>query len=183
MKMTKQRIVLAAILGTGLLALGVDRFVLQSSATAPQAASAVTPVLAEPSLQEQALELARETLEESEVDSRPSLAGRLNETARQHALPDQPERDAFAPSLAWTAAMTVTEPVEAIDDGQVRRFKQRHTLNAVMTPGDRGVVVVNGQPLRVGGQIDGYTLVSVQGHSATFEGPAGLVVLKIDPSN
>ncbi|MEX0654498.1 MAG: hypothetical protein WD534_14780 [Phycisphaeraceae bacterium] len=181
--MTKQRKVLAAILGTGLMALGVDRFVLESSATTPQAASAVAPAVDTPSVQEQALDLAREALDESNVSQRASLADRLNETARQHALPDRPHRDAFAPSATWTDAIAPTEPVEAVDDDRARRFKQNHALNAVMTPGERGVVVVNGKPLRVGGQLDGFTLVSVQGQSATFEGPVGQVVLTIAPSD
>ncbi|MFA9477366.1 hypothetical protein ACERK3_03550 [Phycisphaerales bacterium AB-hyl4] len=185
MQMNKQQKILAAVLGTGLLALGVDRLVLDTSSTGPQAASAGATAAVEragaESMRSDAVDLAREALDEARAEPKASLAQRLSEASQQHDLSAEPGRDAFAPSESWMSDITPAREVEPKGDADARRFRQEHRLMAVMTPGDRGVVVVNGQALRVGQRVNGFLLIDVQRHSATFHGPGGQVELKLDP--
>lgn len=185
MQMNKQQKVFAAVLGSGLLALGVDRVVFDTPATGPHAAAAAAafvPALTASSTHD-VVALAREALDEAPAmgEPPPNLAERLNEVAQQHYLPPELGRDAFAPSDAWMTAIEPVREVKPTHDADARRFQQSHRLMAIMTPGGRGVVVVNNQAMRVGQRINGFTLTLIEHHQATFHGPSGPVVLKLDP--
>jgi hypothetical protein len=67
----------------------------------------------------------------------------------------------FAPSSAWVNSV---EPALARPD----QFEITHKLSAVMSSHNGGTAIVNGQFIRIGEIVDGFTLVSVGPRSAVF---------------
>lgn len=180
-KMNKQRAILAAVLGLGLTALSVDRLVLDSSQSGPQAAaaSAFAPVPSS-STAGQALETARVALGEAEAAADESLAQRIAAVADEHGVLRLPVRDAFAPGDAWQSNVEPDEPEQRARDVELQQFARNHQLMAIMSAGDRGVVVINGRPMRVGQQISGFLLVNVNHNTATFWRDGEQVSLKLN---
>ena len=58
-------------------------------------------------------------------------------------------------------------------------FMRKHQIKAVMVHGKISSVVIDDRYLFVGQKIDGFTLVSVNEHSATFESNNHRVVLTL----
>jgi len=101
-----------------------------------------------------------------------TLASRLEEMAAEYELDPLQVEDAFRPSTSWLPERPVEEPVSTDDwesAAEAARFIERHRLSAVMANGRAGYAIVDGKRLRIGQQLDGYTLVEVGPRSATLE--------------
>lgn len=179
MTFTKQQKVLAGILGLGVLAFGVDRFMLGGT-TEPAnvgasaygvspgsggrlAGGVVTPELTLPTPNEQ------------------SIARRLARYAEATSLDPHGVREAFVPSEAWVPRMAPKAETRApkVREDPRETFVAAHRLNGVAGSGQAAIAIVNGVPVRMGQAVDGCTLVEVTERSAVFTSPAGRVELRL----
>jgi hypothetical protein len=159
-KMTKERWVYAAVLGVGLLALIVDRAMLSpagASASTDLTPATDTPDLAAP---------PSDAEPAPSVPAAPPLAKRLE--------PDTPNwqlkiRDGFKAAESWLPAQQLTQEPETAAPDESEAFGTSHTLSAIHGHGTAvAVVVVNGKMLKLGQEIDGWTLTEIADLSAVF---------------
>ncbi len=86
--------------------------------------------------------------------------------------------DAFQPSSSWLTGRMETE-APAPDRSAAERFKQDHTLTAVMVTGSKGYAIIDGEFLLMGQQMDGFTLVAVGNRSVVLESTEARVELTL----
>jgi hypothetical protein len=144
----------------GLAALGVDRTLLRPQGGAHAASADWSPPPAA------AIEAANSAPVPPGEASAPRLAERLGRLAPEHPADLSQMRDAFALPGSWDAepAADTKAPVSPI-----ARFIRSHRLGAVVMEGPDSCVLVDDRFLRLGQQIDGFTLVTVGERSAVFE--------------
>lgn len=189
MKLTRERKILMAVLCLGGGALLVDRVLLEDGQTAPQSAAAEQAAFeahAPDAVSDETEGIMQATMALlSESAEEPMLNERLRETAVAHdASPLQP-RDAFAPSAAWrepeapepTAEPTSSDPASAKEVAE--RFRAQHRLDAIMAEGIAGLAIINGRAVRVGQQVQGFTLKRVGQRAAVFTDGMVEVELKV----
>lgn len=179
-QLTKQQKILAGLVGAGLCAVIVDRvFLAEPVAGADEAeASAVAEYAAgTPENHAAMTTLASDFKQATGVEG--TVAHRLQTYAAGHGVDSVKARDAFRPSEAWVMPAAATVEAEKPKDDPVARFAEAHRLMAVMGSGDRAVAIVDGQPMRVGQRLDGFTLVQIRSRAAAFAAPAGRVELKL----
>jgi hypothetical protein len=176
MTLTRKRKIYLTILAVGLVALGIDRLVLlparseaRPAPTAP--ASAATPAADVP------VAPAPET---PPVDSaslaapaRITIADRLDRLAEARGYDLTGLPNAFAPSSTWFDVDAAPRVSTA------SRFRQEHTLNAVMAGDGDGYAIINGKSLFIGHVIDGFMLVEVRERSAVLESQGTRVELAL----
>lgn len=173
------------VLGLGAGALLMDQVVLESGHTGPYRAAAegiAQRVAANSGVSDQAQGLMQTMMALlSEPGDGPMLSDHLSSTAEAYDVSPLNPRDAFTASGAWalsdepthrpqaqeTAAAAASESENDSDD-PLRRFKRQYRLQAVMADGSRGIAIVNDRALRVGQQIDGFTLERVGNRTAMF---------------
>ncbi len=170
---TKQK-VYASILGLGVIALIVDRVVLLPQESAAQPAEPVEPAVA---LSTPVVEAARELVSASVLStSTVTIADELDRVAETRGFDLVSVPNAFQPSSSWFTGQVETE-APAPDRSAAERFKQEHTLTAVMATGSRGYAIIDGQFLLMGQEMDGFTLVAVGARSAVLESAEARVEL------
>ena len=195
MALTRERKLLLTVLALGAAALLIDRVVLNSGQSGPQSASASATAVSrgdERGDQESTVSAAKAALAKLEAqDTGPTLSERLADTASQHAVTAARPGDAFAPPKQWLRAIAPKpKPAEpapeqnaqpAQPDAQrlVKRFREAHRLMAVMANRGEGVAIVDGQPVRVGDRLDGFTLRQVRERTAVFVSGETRVVLEV----
>ncbi len=154
MGMTPKHKAYAAVLGLGLVALGVDRAFLlgpkeASARELPSERLMATPTApAAPVLSTRPLS-----------NPRMVIAARLDAAARSRGFDLARVPDAFVPSSAWMPA----EPVAAGSGPggpSAMLIPVPFELTAVMA-GAKGYAIINGEGMVIGDVLDGYTLVSV----------------------
>ncbi len=157
----------------GLLA---DRFVLGSGLSGPKQASAAIEALpAESGALVMALPVSRRV--ETAASRLSAVLGAGGNTVIEDAFGGEVEWMAAAPAVSARSERVAVEPEKA--------FADRHTLTGLSASrggGHAGACVwVDKVKVEVGGMVDGMRLVSVnpQRREATFEGPAGNVVLTL----
>jgi hypothetical protein len=155
MKVSKQQMILGAVLLGGALILAVDSFVIRRGGE--QEAAAATS--------EDALPSRAATSAASEQPA-VSLSQRLEQAGQPFA--DKPLRDAFS---AGASAKD--------QDDRSARFRQSHQLTGVMSSGGQSVAIVDGGIIGIGQKVDGFTLVSISHRAATFGSATGEVVLSL----
>lgn len=190
MEFTKERKILAAVVGIGAFALAFDRVVLGSGQTDPaDAAAAAALVPAEASADLTTL-VSTETPKEAAVvvpTTQETVASRLARYASQRGVDPLRTREAFVPGGAWGAPDASTPAAPETWSGTVdpvevlRQFAAEHRLNAVMGGQDPGtaIAIVDGMPVRVGERVGAFSLQEVRERSAVFAGEAGRVELRL----
>lgn len=206
MKLTRERKVLLAVLALGALALLVDRLFLASGHTGPQHAAAEVEVEAEPRAATARAEATQSAPSSSgpddadqimqatmallrERDDGPLLNERLSETAKSHGVSPLNPRNAFEPPKAWIASgETNAEPDDPAPSSlqqaptpaeQAQRFREQHRLRATMTERGTGVAIIGLRALRLGDELDGFTLERIGERSAVFSSETVRVELKV----
>jgi len=163
MKLSKQRKATIAVLALALLAFAVDKVFLGAEGAGPRRAAGATPGL--PAGAAHAAPADGATL--AGIPTGPSLADRLRDVAVSRDLKTDAVRDAFAPAQSWMPKPT-TRPATTRPARQRPAFGKTHTLMALMA-GPNGSAIVDGECLRIGDKLDGYTLVSVTRQAAVFQ--------------
>ena len=170
--MTKERIVLLAVLAVGGAALLIDRMVFSNPGPSQAAANAVTTasVTVAPSA---GVSTSASAVSEQSEDSPASnvtalLARRLEDVARTQSQGGRSVRDAFAVSPAWVQVQTQEAAQLEQVNVEVDRFAREHKLNAVLARENGAIAIVDGQPLKVGQVVDGFTLEEIHQRSAVF---------------
>ena len=192
MALTRQQKLLCAIVALGIVAVALDRLVISQSTTQPHSAAAADAVSASQGEASQSSLDAEALLDSApaELDS-PSLSKMLERVAAEHNVSHSAPADAFTPPEAWVPR-TPPEPRSEPDqnDGTAPdntdaittadRFVKRHRLVAVMVDHGAGLAIVDGQAVRVGETLDGFTLRRVAQRKAVFEKGATSVELELE---
>lgn len=152
----RQRMMLIAL---GVVAAGyvVDQALLQ-----PQPAAASAQPAAAPTQDATKQPLAVPVV--AQEPQGPSLSSRLRSAASQALAGTL--RDAFYGPPADGAAEIDHAAVAAASAAD--EFQRSHRLTAIMGVGESGVIRINGQTLKTGGEIDGFRLIGVDREGATF---------------
>lgn len=176
MKLSTKQKVYASILGLGVTGLIVDRVVLLPQESAAQLA---VPVAAAVALSTPVIEAARQLVSASVLStSTVSIADELDRVAEARGFDLVRVPDAFQPSSSWSTGQMETE-APAPDRSAVERFKQDHTLTAVMVTESKGYAIIDGKFLLIGQEMDGFTLVAVGDRSVVLESTEARVELTI----
>jgi hypothetical protein len=195
-QLTKKHKIYLGVAAIGLVCLLVDRFVLRGGAASADAAPAVAVVVKPkpeaPTVAQNSAPAAAPVTGPSHRPARPMvpaaaaeapasssstavIVDRLKAVAQAQGLDGStPVTDAFRPSPTWVppkpdkSATPDAAPLETRE----QLFVRTHTLTAVVV-GRNGFALVDGKLLRVGQELEGFRLVSVDKKSATFAGNEG----------
>ncbi len=180
MKISRERLILAGVLGLAGVALLADRLVIGSDVTGPaeSSASVLDAAPTQASLPGAGTAPTGTDLPADPQAQAVTLSQRLRDLGNQSPSTDMPPlRDAFAPDAAWTA--DPHDPAGSADNKAKQRaaelFQNQHQLDAVMVSVDSRFAVVGGQMIYIGQTLDDYRLVEVHERSAVFQS-AGLRV-------
>ena len=172
MTLTKSQRVYVAIMVIAVVALLIDRTLLQPE---PVQASAWQYAVS-PSMRDSGdLEVP---LSEGPAPRQVVIARKLEQIAEQRGLDPTGVIDAFRPSPMWlqfSALPVGPEQTESLVD----RFTKAHALTGVMGSGEDGWAIVDGRTLFIGQALDGFTLVSVGQRSAVLESGEVMVILSL----
>lgn len=163
MALNKERKVLLGLLGSAGLILAIDQLFLAAPSGA-QAAGAAQPPSPAP-LSDAQVEGVPVVMpagtDSSAINSATNPLTKWNEQlASVHATLGGEAPDPFRPATSPRSnEASLLSPAE---------FAGGHKLTAVLTSGEIGVAMVNGQAVRVGHEISGYRLVRVDARSAEF---------------
>ena len=172
MTLTKSQRVYVAIMVVGMVALLIDRTMLQ-----PEQAQASAWQYAVPGSMRNSDDVET-PLSEGPAPRQVAIARKLEQIAEQRGLDPTGVIDAFRPSAMWLALSEVPVGVEQVES-LVERFMKAHTLAAVMGSGEAGWALVDGRTLFIGQVLDGFTLVSVGQRSAVLESGDAMVILSL----
>ena len=173
----RRKKIYAALISLGLAAVVLDRILGPGASDAPAAAQAADAARKAPGATSPALP------ESAQVEAAPF-------PRNMPPLPDaEPARDPFAPP--WQQLRDPDEPGAAGPGAQPGgplgpppatsvTFGQSHRLAAVLADGDRGIVILDDQLLRIGQTIDECTLTAVENAEATFLCSDGPVILHVE---
>ena len=191
MRMTRERKVYAAVLAVAVTALGADKFIfappesramsqaeLLVHAPAPDAQPA--PLVARPEPQ------ISPTAQAGTLVPLAALAERVQHVTEARRLEPEQVIDIFHTPAGWAKTLPNGPDAAAV-------FAARHQLVAVLKSSRGGVAVVTSgasrKSLRIGQQLDGFTLVAIADRSITLHSPQGTVELplpadaKLDPQS
>ena len=170
-----------AVLVLVLAALLVDRVFLAPETAGPEEANALPspPSGKAPPMLSAALPHAEKRSDQE------SLADRLKAISGSKELDLIGIKDAFRTPQAW---MDEYSPKVRNDSNPTpvtlaAEFMRNHRLKAVMVNSKTSSIVIDDRCLFVGQEFDGFTLVSVNEHSATFESNNTRVVLTLKREN
>jgi hypothetical protein len=178
---TKKHIALVAVLACGGLAVGIDQFVLQPGAAPAPAPSDLLAPTGVPDVASTAHP------KKAKAHAVPALVARLNKLEQSLALPALPEHaDAFVVPAAWPVhpQVTMTELADATTEAPAKPSVPVPDFRLSLIKRSAGVpvaAVINNSLVKVGGSVQGYTLVTLTGSigkagsrpTAVLDGPAG----------
>jgi len=170
MALAKRQKALIGIFGLGLLGLAVDRVFLRPQG-GPGAASAETSEIY--TVPTSPTDDAPSASEEAQS---PSVAERLDRLWPDWEPNAVEARDPFSLTPLWLDNAQAGPP--AVPDPGAE-FAKAHPLVAVVMDGRQSHVLISDRFLTLGGQIDGYTLVSVGPKSAVLERQGEQIVLEL----
>jgi hypothetical protein len=176
LKLSKKQTVYSGLLAVAVVALAIDRIFYSEPATA-QASPVATQAQAAPALPSP----EKTSTPEPAITVTAPSDGLISDHLKLMPMVDlKAMPDAFAPSKAWTLASRPpplpSAPVEKIDHSAAD-FAAAHTLSAVLASHNGGAAIVNGEMLRVGQILDGFTLISVKSNTARFTNGTSIVDL------
>jgi hypothetical protein len=118
----------------------------------------------------------------TEVSSELALTERLAGAADSRNLDFDNTRDAFSPPAAWIASNGTPNAKQA--DVNAEDFIKRHRLVSVLKTGKSAAAQIDGRLIRIGEEIDGFRLVSVNQQCAVLEANGSRAELRfIEPSH
>lgn len=168
MNLSRERKVYVAIFGLAAGALVIDRVLLDSGVSDPASAGAETLLVASggsvPSI---------DGLNALPDKAKATLASHLGKLADPSDIDMSKLTDAFAASSAWKP-----EPAKEPEKIAKKMPDGSYTLSAILT-GPNAAAVINGKPISVGGQVDGFTLIAVTENSAVLESAGSRQVLHL----
>lgn len=169
MKVTKSQQVYFGLLAVGLIALGVDRFVLTPPAA--QASDDAQSLLMKPA--DSAAAAGNATPAPTAVSIQPNpIADKLKQLSASVPAPKGEMRDAFTPGNSWTGG-----PAGLATGAE--NFSLNHHLTGVLVSGRSGLAMVDGKDVLVGQTLDGFKLISVKPGMALFAAGDLQVTLRI----
>jgi hypothetical protein len=182
MNLTKRHKIFLAILGAGLAALLADRTILRP-AGGPGAASA-DPAQTYAITENLPFQASGDALAPADRSHGTSLADRLASLVPQEEMvgPQGTSealtgiRNPFLLPPSWFGG---SDGADAPLPDVVARFVGTHQLAGVVKSGGERRVLVNDRFLVVGEVLDGFTLVSIEDHSAVFERDGMQAVLEL----
>ncbi len=170
MALTKRQKTLIAVFFLGLIGLGVDRVFLRPQG-GPDAASAdSSDNYAVP------LSPAREAPSPAAEAQDPGVGERLEQIWPDRELNTVEARDPFSLAGSWSDGKA-TGPSATPESAEA--FARAHPLAAVVVSGRQSYISIDDRILKLGEQIEGYTLVSVGTKSAVFERQGERIVLEL----
>lgn len=178
MQLSRERKAYASVLVLGLIALGIDRFVIGP----PTAAGADEYSVRPEELSQAGAEPPEPLVHVVKPAQQPaaiSLGQRLRRFENAGSGPDI--TDLFQLPPAWRPAEREPTAVRPPPGLSAAEQFQRRRLNGVLvetTGPDRRQAIVDGQVIVVGQSLDGFRLVEVTQRSAVFEGNGHRVVLQ-----
>jgi len=107
------------------------------------------------------------------------LAKRFEAAKAAHFPQLEEVTDIFRPSHAWAGPAPQTETPLDSDEIRADEFAQDHKLEAMVVSSGSGIVIVSGQCVRIGQELDGFKLVSVGSDSAVFADGAARATLRL----
>jgi hypothetical protein len=165
MKLSKTKMVWLGALGLAVAALLLDRLAMGPGAM-PKSASAEAVPSAVPAHKsaDAAVPAAHAT---------PAASLRLADRLKALATADLDPihaRDAFATPESWLAQPKPVEAPAAVAPtaDPAEKFVREHKLTSVLLASDGGVAIVNGKVLRVGQEVDRFTLLRLEPGCAFF---------------
>ncbi len=164
---TKERKILAAILAIALLILMVDQF---SGGPAPADAQSDTPAASIPRSPQElptATNSAEPVATEAIADAGPSVARMLSVIRGNTDYDPQQVDNAFAPSSQWAGDAQNAQP-QTDDRSDAEAFVQAHRVTAIMRGERGGYAIINGNIVRVGQKLNGFTLIEVSPSAVVF---------------
>ncbi|MBL8999611.1 MAG: hypothetical protein JNK25_00575 [Phycisphaerae bacterium] len=167
MAWTIQRKVFGGILAVAGAALIADRTLTGNSTIGPDTAAAAadtTPIKA-----------AASAPSAPAAAQGPTLVDRL-ESLREQASDSDPFASPFVTEVVIAPAAPETPVTPAID---TTAWTAKHKLTAVLKGRNGAVAMIGGQVYRIGDQLDGLTLTSIENQTARFEGPGTAAELSV----
>ena len=170
MKVTKQQKIFLGLLGLGLAALTLDRFVLApaSAEAADDSASLLVSKEAHPAAPAPPALQKAPTVNSTAGDP---ITHKLKALSDAMHLAESPARDAFVPAPAWSGG-------PGAPGMATRNFEEAHQLSGVMLSGSHPAAMVDGRMVLTGQMVDGYKLVSVTKGAAVFQSGETQVTLR-----
>lgn len=170
MKLTKERRIYGAVLGLALAAIGADRVLLGPGPAGPATAAAgpaAAGILPGPP----------ETAPGARGEI---LADRLRALEGSWGIDVEGVDDVFRASDGWPTDVAVEEVEGMPEEVEVRLEPVAFKLTAVMSRPSGGWVIVNGELLRPGQGLRGWTLVEVKESAATFKSEGREIQVSMD---
>ena len=177
MKLSRERIVLFAVLGVGAAGLFVDRVLLGYDSTSPSSASASVTASSEAASaadkSKAAVPAGRATVKSAQKadnagteisalwhERMSGLADLLDQAVPIAANVRAPQRDLFGGDADWLRPKPVETP-KAKAQMQKPPFEDRFHLEAVLGSPSGVIAIINGRNYKLGSTIDGYKLASI----------------------
>jgi hypothetical protein len=167
MKVTKEQKIYLGLLGLGLVAFAMDRFVFTPPAA--QAADTSSDLLVNKSATPGLHATGAAGAKPAAASTLNPVAQKLGTLSESMHLSNVPVRDALTPSPNWSGITTA-----AADEAS---FEQKHELSGVMVSGKHPAAVVDGKLILVGQTVDGLKLISVAKGAAMFQAGESTVTL------
>lgn len=181
MKLSRERIVIGAVLGLGLAALIVDQALFKSGTGPAEATASVPKVEVDSSSAAKSPRLTGPVVG-PQADHPLSLADRFVQIADARGLDDRITRNAFMPARVGFDSGPIEAGKSSIVQVQSEndQFCKKYELMAVMMNRKNAYAIVNGKPIKVGQAISsGFKLIAVNERSAIFESGNGKVTLEL----
>ena len=180
MKLSRERKFFVIICALALVALVVDRTMLSEASAGDTAGGDPSALLVAPSGHGDA---ARGSSTGSNRTGQPApsaaaISDMLAQMAERNRQLLEQTPDAFQPGAGWVTP-DLAQPAPPDADVRVETFAKRRVTSLVAGGRGRDGAMVDGRMVHVGQSLDGFTLVSVDGQSAFFEGRSVRVRLSL----
>jgi len=174
-KLSKRQKPAVAVLAILLLALAVDRVLLDGGNVPAGASASSTQAQAEP---------IADAEDPAEINSEPPtirLAQKLEALWSQKGLDTSQARDVFSLPASWLTDVRPATPVDgpAQEQDAATVFAANHQLRGVLATDQARCVTVDDRVLRLGDELDGFKLVAIEEDSVTFEADGRQVTLRL----
>jgi hypothetical protein len=114
----------------------------------------------------------------------PVISERLKALATGEDLDPARVREAFAPSDEWLAVLSAPKVAAPLPQADLpAEFTRKHKLTSVLLAGSAGCAVVDGKIVRIGQELDGFRLVSLEPDCAVFQAAQGPVSVTLSLSS
>jgi hypothetical protein len=163
MAMSRERKIFVGVFVTAVLALAVDRLVLQGPATGPARSPAAAPPAPTDLVEPADRPTAGPASSVPAVQAERRVAKRLGQVARRLPPATEGERDIFQPSSLWGGAeKPERQPQKTRGKELAKAFNEAHTLTGVLAGPDGGrLAMINDRFVAVGHDVDGFRVVSI----------------------